>query len=205
MNSTDKIKATEEFVRSRVEKYDSGHDWWHIDRVRRLAEHINASERSAEPFALEIAALMHDYADSKFSGEESDKAFTDAEDFLERNGMKEISETVLNVLKNISFSKKNRSGNLSDSVYLIIQDADRLDAIGAIGVARAFNYGGYRNNPIWIPGNDYTVPSTISHFYEKLLLLKDLMNTETGRKLAEERHVFLEEFLSQFYKEWNIK
>jgi uncharacterized protein len=205
MNSTDKIKAAEEFIKSRVEKYDSGHDWWHIDRVRRLAQHINAHEKSADPFALEIAALMHEYADSKFAGEESDKAHTDARGFLERNGMEEISDKVLNVMTNISFSKKNPSGDLSDPLFLIIQDADRLDAIGAIGVARAFNYGGYRNNPIWVPGDDKSGKSTISHFYEKLLLLKDLMNTETGRRLAEERHTFLEVFLKQFYNEWNIK
>ncbi len=204
MNSTDKIKVSEEFIKSRVERYDSGHDWWHIDRVRRLAEHINAHEKSSDPFALEISALMHDYADSKFAGEESDKAYGDARDFLARNGMEEISERVLNVMSNISFSKKNPSGDLSDPLLLIIQDADRLDAIGAIGVARAFNYGGFRNNPIWVPGNETLAPSTIGHFYEKLLLLKDKMNTETGKRLAEERHAFLEVFLKQFYKEWDL-
>jgi len=204
MNSKDKIKAAEGFIKSRVEKYDSGHDWWHIDRVRRMAQHINVHEKSADPFALEISALMHDYADSKFAGEESEKVYGDARDFLARNGMEEISERVLNVMKNISFSNKNRSGDLSDPLFLIIQDADRLDAIGAIGVARAFNYGGYRNNPIWVPGDDKSGKSTISHFYEKLLLLKDIMNTETGRKLAEERHLFLEVFLKQFYKELDI-
>jgi len=205
MNNTDKIKAAEEFIKKRVERYDSGHDWWHIDRVRRLAQHINVHEKSADPFALEISSLMHDYADSKFAGEESDKAYGDAMDFLEKNGMEEISGRVLNVMRNISFSKKNPSGDLSDPLFLIIQDADRLDAIGAIGVARAFNYGGFRNNPIWVPDNENKVPSTISHFYGKLLLLRDLMNTETGRRLAEERHTFLEVFLKQFYNEWNIK
>jgi uncharacterized protein len=203
MSSTDKIKTTEEFVKERVKEYDSGHDWWHIDRVRRLSEHINEFEKSADPFALEISALMHDYADSKFAGEDSNKAYGDAKDFLVSNGMGEISERVMNVMRNISFSKKDPSGDLSDPLFLIIQDADRLDAIGAIGVARAFNYGGYRNNPIWIPGNENDKPSTITHFSDKLLLLKDLMNTETARKLAEERHAFLEVFLKQFYKEWN--
>jgi uncharacterized protein len=104
---------------------------------------------------------------------------------------------------NVSYSNKNPTVNLKDPVLMILQDADRIDAIGAIGIARAFNYGGFRNNPIYYPDYEQHVPSTISHFYDKLLKLKDMMNTHTGRCMAEERHKFLQKFLEQFYKEWN--
>jgi len=204
MSREEQISLTEEFVKDKIKGFDSGHDWWHISRVRRLAQHINSIEKAADPFVLDISALMHDCADSKFSGEESEREYGDASAFLESCGLAYIRERVLNVMRNISFSKKNRSGDLLDPLYLIIQDADRLDAIGAVGIARAFNYGGFRNNPIYIPGNVSRIPSTINHFYEKLLLLKDMMNTRTGRDLASERHAFLEIFLKQFNKEWEI-
>jgi uncharacterized protein len=116
----------------------------------------------------------------------------------------EIKDLVIQVIRNVSFSKKNPSGNLTDPVLLILQDADRLDAIGAIGVARAFNYGGFRNNVIYDPDIEHRTPSTISHFYEKLLVLKYRMNTLTAKRLAVERHEFLEIFLKQFYKEWEF-
>ena len=119
--------------------------------------------------------------------------------------MTEIRDQVLDVIRNVSFSKKSQSGNLSDPVLLIIQDADRLDAIGAIGIARAFNYGGFRNNVIYNPEIELKTSSTIAHFYEKLLLLKYRMNTLTAKRLAIERHEFLEIFLKQFYKEWEFR
>ena len=200
------IIVTQEFVKRNMKGYDSGHDWWHIERVRKVALYINNFEKIADPLALEIAALLHDIVDSKFSGKDNEKGYVMVRKFLDEAGLSFMKEQVLNVIKNVSFSNKNPSGYLDDPVLHIIQDADRLDAIGAIGIARAFNYGGFRNNAIYIPGNvsEIKVKSTISHFYEKLLKLKDMMNTATGRNLADERHKFLEKYLEQFYKEWNF-
>jgi uncharacterized protein len=204
MSREDIIKATEEFVRVRIKGYDSGHDWWHIERVRRIALFINEEEATADQFTVEIAALLHDYVDSKFSGTDTESGFSELSEFMDKNDLSDRKDQILNVIRNISFSKKNPVGNLSDPVLLIVQDADRLDAIGAIGIARAFNYGGFRNNIIYNPDLENKTPSTINHFYEKLLLLKHRMNTLTAKKLAVERHEFLELFLKQFYKEWDF-
>jgi uncharacterized protein len=215
MSRNDQIKLTEEFVRENLKSYDSGHDWWHIERVRRLALFINEMEQLADPFTVEITALLHDTADSKFSGGNSEAGYASINDFMSKTGMAEIRDKVLNVIKNVSFSNKNEISDLKDPLLKVIQDADRLDAIGAIGIARAFNYGGFRNNRIYNPDvinpeaslNGYIqagTSSTISHFYDKLLLLKYRMNTLTAKRLAEERHDFLEVFLKQFYKEWDF-
>jgi uncharacterized protein len=206
MNRDELIRITEEFVKQIMKGYDSGHDWWHIDRVRRVAKFINEQEALADPFTLEIAAILHDSVDSKFAGENMEQGYAEIGEFMDKHGLTEIKEQVIGVIRNVSFSNKNPSGNLTDPVLLIIQDADRLDAIGAIGIARAFNYGGFRNNAIYIPETDGLVdnPSTIRHFYDKLLLLRDMMNTSIARELASERHELLEKFLEQFYKEWNF-
>ncbi len=215
MNRNDQILMTEEFVRQNLEGYDSGHDWWHIERVRKLAFFINEMEQLADPFTVEITSLLHDTADSKFSGGNIDAGYASIGDFMNKAGMSEIRETVLYVIKNVSFSNKKEIAGLKDPLLKVVQDADRLDAIGAIGVARAFNYGGFRNNRIYNPEvtgpentstekDNIVSSSTISHFYDKLLLLKYRMNTLTAKKLAEERHDFLEIFLKQFYKEWDF-
>jgi uncharacterized protein len=206
MRQEESIKMTEEFVRQNMTGFDSGHDWWHIDRVRRVAIYINKEEKNADMFALEIAALLHDIADSKFTGSDKENRYLRIGEFMTAAGLNGIKQHVLEIIKNVSFSTINPSGDLTDPVLLTIQDADRLDAIGAIGIARAFNYGGFRNNSIYVPeaNADIMLPSTIKHFYDKLLRLKDLMNTPTGRRLAEERHVILISFLEQFYKEWNF-
>jgi uncharacterized protein len=198
------IALTTKFVKKSIKGYDSGHDWWHIERVRGLANFINNEEGIADPFLLEITALLHDSADSKFSGDESENAYTKIEAFLDENGMGDINKRVVDVIRNISFSSKKLQGDLSDPVLLVLQDADRLDAIGAVGLARVFNYGGYRNNTIYNPHVDEHKPTTIDHFYKKLLVLKHRMNTHTGKRLAAERHEYLEEFLRQFYKEWEF-
>ena len=203
MERKDLIKITEDFVKAKMKGYDSGHDWWHIDRVRRLALHINDKESLANPFGVEITALLHDSADSKFAGDDVEACYNRIGDFLEESELAGIKKRVIDVIRNISFSNKNPSSAISDSLLHVVQDADRLDAIGAIGIARAFNYGGFRNNIIYNPDANGRGKSTIGHFYEKLLVLKDLMNTETGKKLAIERHNFLEMFLEQFYKEWD--
>jgi uncharacterized protein len=205
MNRDDVIKRTEEFVKQILKSYDSGHDWWHIERVRRLAKFINEEELLADPFILDIAVLLHDSADSKFSGEDHREGYELIEEFMAASGLDDIKDHIIEVIRNVSFSNKNPSGNLKDPVLLVLQDADRLDAIGAIGIARAFTYGGFRNNVIYDPDVEHRTPSTISHFYEKLLVLKYRMNTLTAKRLAVERHEFLELYLKQFYKEWELK
>jgi uncharacterized protein len=203
MTREESITRTEEFVKQNLKGYDSGHDWWHIERVRRLAKFINGQESMADQFILDIAALLHDSADSKFA-EKVEDGYASIAKLLNDAGLKEIKDQLIEVIRNVSFSSKNSYGDLTDPVLLILQDADRLDAIGAIGVARAFNYGGFRNNVIYDPEVEHRTPSTISHFYEKLLLLKYRMNTLTGKRLAVEKHKFLEIFLKQFYKEWEF-
>jgi uncharacterized protein len=197
---------TEEFVRENMKGYDSGHDWWHIERVRKLAQYINETEVLADPFIVEVAALLHDTADSKFAGGDSELSYSLIGAFMDKCEMSEIRDHVLRVIRNISFSNKNKTDISNDPLLWVIQDADRLDAIGAIGIARAFNYGGFRNNSIYVPGDESGNQgnSTIGHFYDKLLRLKDLMNTTAGRKIATERHNVLENFLQQFYGEWNF-
>jgi uncharacterized protein len=202
MTNYDLIILTEAFVKENLKDYDSGHDWWHIQRVRKLSAYINEEESLADPFLVDITSLLHDTADSKFKGAGIEDGYRIISEFLDKNGMSDIHDRVMEVIKNISFSNKNKTEGINDPLLWVIQDADRLDAIGAIGVARAFNYGGFRNNRIYNPDDDNEA-TTIKHFYDKLLLLKGMLNTETGKKLAVDRHEFLEIFLKQFYKEWN--
>ncbi len=206
MTDNRKIELTEKFVRQRIGGYDSGHDWWHIVRVRNLALYINQREFFSDPLTLEIAACLHDLVDSKFTEDKTAQVVSEISGFLNASGMSGISSHVLELIGNVSFSKKDKSGNQNDPVLLILQDADRLDAIGAIGIARAFNYGGFRNNAIFIPDNNDPGKEmcTIAHFYSKLLKLKDLMNTATGRTIAGERHAYLESYLRQFHDEWQF-
>jgi len=216
MERNEQLMKTEKFVRQNMKGYDSGHDWWHILRVRKLARFINENEQLADPFIVDITALLHDTADSKFSGDNPENGYKMINDFMEKNEMSDINDRVIEVIKNISFSSKTIAGEQSDPLLLVVQDADRLDAIGAIGIARAFNYGGFRNNAIYNPEvvasaengknlQPHGTSSTISHFYEKLLLLKYRMNTLTAKRLAAERHEFLEIFLKQFYSEWEFE
>jgi uncharacterized protein len=217
MSKNDIITATEEFVKTRLVDFDSGHNWWHIERVRNLSLYINTSEGLADPFLIDISALMHDVADSKFSKGDDREIFNLVETFLGNNGLdKQMIEKVFFVMKNISYSSGDRQASEMTRELIVVQDADRLDAMGAIGIARAFNYGGFRNREIYIPGEipklsmskekfKKSNPSTINHFYEKLLLLKGLMNTSTGRRLADDRHQFMELYLQTFFNEWNFK
>ncbi|MBB6480169.1 HD domain-containing protein [Spirochaeta isovalerica] len=207
------IALTEKFVREEMDGAEGGHDWWHTDRVRKLAVHINNTEK-ADAFIVELGALLHDIADSKFHNGDESLGPAVASRFLESKQIDgNTIEHIENIITHISF--KGGGEQLFRSPELdIIQDADRLDALGAVGIARTFNYGGFKNREIYnpaIPPNltmsreeykNSTAP-TINHFYEKLLLLKDRMNTETGRKMAEHRHSFLETFLEEFYREWD--
>lgn len=210
------IRNIEALVRERLKDAEGGHDWQHIQRVRNLALHIAECE-GADLFIVGLAALLHDIADSKFhSGDEEIGVITAEkimDGFLIPPGIK---EEVLKIIKNISF-RSEIGGKVYDSPELCaVQDADRLDAIGAIGIARAFNYGGSKGREIYNPEippkelnstDDYKsrISPTINHFYEKLLLLKDMMKTGEGKRLATERHEFLELYLKQFFKEANIE
>lgn len=207
---TEAIKSVEEYVRKAVQQYDSGHGWSHIERVVRLAVHIHDCEAKGDRYIVELGALMHDIGDHKF-------AVHDGPAEIRRIlGSLSIDQGVVNevvsINENISFSKGKSDRPKSDELQ-IVQDADRLDAMGAIGIARAFNYGGFKGREIYDPRQGFVNPpgfadsknsaSTVHHFYDKLLVLKDLMNTPTGRKLAEERHDFMVRYLDQFYREWN--
>ena len=206
MNKEEQTEAAVRFVKTGLSSYDSGHDWWHIERVRNLARYINSIENLADPFLLDMASILHDVADSKFNkGAESDM-YDNIGDFLSENDMEDIRSEILEIIRNVSFSSRHRSAGITHPVLFDLQDADKLDAIGAIGIARAFNYGGFRNNPIYIPGEETgeKSKSTIGHFYNKLLKLKDMMNTKTGYALADERHHILLEFLDRFYSEWKF-
>ena len=206
MNRQEILLSAEKFAKQRMAGFDSGHDWYHIERVRKLAVYINDQEKLCDPFTLDIAVLLHDTADSKFNKGDKENGYKILEIFMKSAGLDEIIDQVINAIRSVSFSSKKSYCGEKDLLLMVLQDADRLDAIGAIGVARAFNYGGFRNNPIYVPDDETRIntPSTIGHFYDKLLKLKDLMNTSTGRKLAEERHLFLEVFLEKFYNEWEF-
>ena len=203
---TNIVGLAEKFVKERLAEYDSGHDWWHIARVREMALHIYKTEKKGNKTIIELAALLHDIGDSKFKKQGDPDPGTVIEGFLK--GLDIDNEQIIEVVRinrYISFSSTEKNIKMSDE-FMIVQDADRLDAIGAIGIARAFSYGGFRNNAIYIPDeiSSGSSKSTIGHFHDKLLKLKDMMNTPTGRKIADERHIILERFLEQFYEEWNF-
>lgn len=210
------IKNTIGFVKEKLDGAEAGHDWFHIERVWKLSLKI-AENETVDSEVLQLGALLHDIADPKFHDGDETVALKISRDFLESQYVEEeIIEKVLFIIQNISF--KNR-GEVPENLPLelkIVQDADRLDAIGAIGIARTFNFGGFKNNLMFHPEmppklnmtkEEYkkNEGTTINHFYEKLLLLKDLMNTETAKKIASERHDFMLKFLEEFSKEWDVK
>lgn len=208
------IRNTRSFVREQLIDAEGGHDWFHIVRVVNTARKISETEQ-ADGFVVELGALLHDIADSKFHNGNEQIGPEKAEEFLITQELPEtITLHVINIIKSVSFKGGNTKQIFNSRELDIIQDADRLDALGAIGIARTFNYGGFKGRPLYDPEirpklnltkEEYkssTAP-TINHFYEKLLLLKERMNTETGRKMAKERHEFLEKFLKQFFREWN--
>ena len=210
------IDCTVNFVKEKLHGAEAGHDWFHIERVWKLSKKIAETENCNEK-VVELAALLHDIADPKFHNGDENLALEISRNFLENQEVSgEIIEEVLFIIKNMSF--KNRE-SLPENLPIelqIVQDADRLDAIGAIGIARTFNFGGFKNNLMYDPSispklnmskEDYkkSEGTTINHFYEKLLLLKDLMNTEKGKKIAVERHEFMLQFLKHFYQEWNVE
>lgn len=192
---------------------EGGHDWFHVERVYKNSMLI-ATSLDCNVLVVQLGALLHDIADAKFYDGDESIGPIKAKALMEYFGFeKTVIEQVVFIIENISFKGGNFTIDTLPMELAVVQDADRLDAIGAIGIARAFNYGGYKNralyNPDILPQLDMdketykksTAP-TINHFYEKLLLLKDKMNTEKGKQMAQERHLFMEQFLAQFYKEW---
>lgn len=213
------IEKTKKFVRETLKGAEGGHDWFHIERVYQNAKLIAEGE-TVDLFVVELGALLHDIADAKFYDGDESVGPKKATEFLQAEGVEtEVIDAIVYIIKNVSFKNsldQDPSNFKSTNELKVIQDADRLDAIGAIGIARAFNYGGFKNRALYdpeiLPVMDQDKETykksqapTINHFYEKLLLLKDKMNTETGRKIATKRHEFMESYLKQFYSEWNGK
>ena len=210
------IAKTIAFVKAELQGAEGGHDWFHTERVYKTALAI-AEQEKADLQTVALAALLHDIADSKFHNGDESIGPKKAEEFLLQQKLDSAAiDAVVNIIKHMSF-KNSLEENTYDTLELrVVRDADRLDAIGAIGIARAFNYGGFKNRALYDPQiapklnmskEEYkksTAP-TINHFYEQLLLLKDLMHTKTGRQMAAGRHEFMENFLSQFYAEWEGK
>ncbi len=207
------IEKTVDFVKEKLSEAEAGHDWWHTYRVWQNAKHIGKAE-NVHMLVAELAALLHDVADAKFHNGDETVGPAIAREFLSQNAVDDYTiEQVVNIIRHMSFKNSFEESNWTSPELMVLQDADRLDAIGAIGIARAFSYGGFKGRTFYdpdIPPNltmtkeEYkksTAP-TINHFYEKLLLLKEKMNTATGRQMAEERHRFMELFLEQFYREW---
>lgn len=209
------IQTTINFVKEKLQGAEAGHDWFHIERVWKLSKKI-AENINCNLLVVELGVLLHDIADPKFHDGDESLALKISKDFLtQQNVSDEIVDEVLYIIQNISFKNRAEAPENKTIELQIVQDADRLDAIGAIGIARTFNFGGYKNNLMYHPDiqrklhqskEEYkkSEGTTINHFYEKLLLLKDLMNTETAKKIASERHDFMLKFLDQFYKEWNV-
>ena len=209
------INNTIELVKQKLEGTESGHDWFHIERVWKLSLRIHEKE-GGDKLVIELASLLHDIADPKFHNGDETLATKIVTEFLtEQKVDSEIIEKVIFIIENMSFKNRNDAPKDLPLELKIVQDADRLDAIGAIGIARTFNFGGYKNNLMYHPDiepklnqskEDYKKSNgtTINHFYEKLLLLKDLLNTKTAKEIGEERHQVMLQFLDQFYREWNV-
>lgn len=210
------IAKTIDFVKKELQNAEAGHDWWHIERVWKSAKEI-AKHEKVDLLVVEFAALLHDIADAKFHNGDEEIGPKKAGEFLSSLAVsQEIIIHVQQIIRNMSFKSSLGKVEFTSPEMLVVQDADRLDAIGAIGIARAFTYGGFKNRELYNPAikpvlnqtkeayKNTTAP-TINHFYEKLLLLKDKMNTLTGKHIAEQRHDFMVQYLDQFYAEWEGK
>jgi uncharacterized protein len=210
------LKRTEEYVKEKLSGESSGHDWWHVYRVWKTAVHIGEQEK-VDLFVVQLAALLHDVYDWKFNKGDNDIGPKLARKWLEEMQVDEsVISHVCEIVNDMSFKGEGVKAQMRTKEGMVVQDADRLDAIGAIGIARAFAYGGHKGREIYNPNirpekhdsfEQYknNKGTSINHFYEKLLLLKGLMNTKAAKKIAEERHMFMEQFLDRFYKEWEGK
>lgn len=208
------VEQTSQHVRSLTSQDSSGHDWWHIDRVRNTAVQI-ARQEGADPVIVELAALLHDIADWKFHGGDETAGPRAARDWLSQFPLPDQSlDHICDIIATLSFKGANVATPMTTLEGQCVQDADRIDAIGAIGIARAFAYGGHKGRAMYDPEHPPTLHDsfeaykrnagpTINHFHEKLLLLRDRMNTTTAKAIADERHQFMEAFLQQFHREWD--
>lgn len=220
MTNSEIVEETITFVKETLKNAEGGHDWFHIQRVFNNSMLIAKDEDDVNLLVVSLGALLHDIADAKFNDGNEALGPKMVEDFLLSLGVpKRTINHVTNIIKYSSFKASLTDGKMKKKLFTskelkVVQDADRLDAIGAIGIARAFNYGGFKNRALYDPSippnlemtkDEYkkSEAPTLNHFYEKLLLLKDKMNTETGKQLAEERHQYMIDFLEQFYQEWN--
>tara|TARA_B100000315_G_C14396048_1_gene504271 strand:+ start:45 stop:701 length:657 start_codon:yes stop_codon:yes gene_type:complete len=216
IKETPLILATKTFVQQELANAEGGHDWFHIERVYKNALLI-AEEEDVNLDIIALGALLHDIADAKFHQGDETVGPKKAKQFLQQQNVESATiEHVIKIIEHISFKGGNFQQQFHSKELAIVQDADRLDALGAIGIARTFNYGGFKNRKLYDPSiapklnmtkEEYKKGEnpTINHFYEKLLLLKDRMNTQKGKQIAQERHLFMEKFLEQFYAEWEGK
>ncbi len=219
MDKQEIINSTEAYVKEVLQNAEKGHDWFHIERVWHNAKNI-LNHENANAFIVQIAVLLHDIADSKFYDGDEEVAPKIVRDFLRSHQIdQQIIDIIIDIIKYMSFKNSLDENTVNHPIthtieFKVVQDADRLDAIGAIGIARAFQYGGFKNRLIYDPDQKPNLRQskeaykkskapTINHFYEKLLLLKDKMNTQTAKQMAEERHAFMLNFLQQFFKETN--
>lgn len=204
------------YLQQELKNAEAGHDWYHIERVYNLSKEILKYEQANHSVVL-LSALLHDIADSKFHNGDETLGAKKARYFLEQISVDgDVIEHVVQIIENMSFKGGNFKAKFNSKEMQIVQDADRLDAIGAIGIARAFHYGGYKNRVLYNPNEQPNLQmskeeyknsqsSTLMHFYEKLLLLKDRMHTQRAKEIALERHEFMEQFIESFYKQWNFK
>jgi uncharacterized protein len=214
MPQQEQIQKTITFVKQKLQNAEGGHDWFHIERVFKNAILI-AENENVDIFVVQLGALLHDIADSKFHNGDETVGPKIARDFLTSIDVaNDVIEHVVNIIENISFKGGNEAQKFTSLELQVVQDADRLDAIGATGIARTFNYGGFKNRTLYHPDiapnldmskEEYKKSDapTINHFYEKLLLLKDRMHTKTGKQIALQRHQFMELYLDQFFAEWH--
>lgn len=210
------VQNTVAYVKKILADAEGGHDWHHIERVWKTARFIREKEGNGDRLTIELAALLHDISDAKFNGGDDEKGSRMATEFLQEQRVDpDRIDHVQSIIKHVSYKGGFPQDQIDTIEFQVVQDADRLDAIGAIGIARAFNYGGFKNRPIHKPDKklqEYADSSayhksdapTINHFYEKLLKLKDLMNTPTAKLMAQERHQYMLDFLEQFYREWDV-
>lgn len=211
------INKTADFVKQKFSTEPTGHDWWHMYRVWQLAKQINLDEKTADPLVVELAALLHDIADWKFHDGDMEAGPRAAREWLESlHASEDKILHIEDIIRNTSFKGSGVASTLKTIEGKIIHDADKLDAIGAIGIARAFAYGGSKSRNMHDPELVPTIHksfeeyknargTTINHFHEKLLLLKDRMYTTTGQKIAQHRHEYMQKFLDEFHNEWSGK
>lgn len=202
MNEKQVVEETKKFVKEKLMGEGSGHDWYHVERVYNNALKIAKYEIGVDIFIVELGALLHDIADHKFGYSDKDRSRIISQFLSSMNVNQKIIESIVYIANYISFKSGKNTHKMKTLEGRIVQDADRLDAMGAIGIGRAFAYGGFKNRIMYDVEGISDTGDTVSHFYEKLLLLKDRMNTDYGREEALKRHNFMEEFLIKFYSEW---